>query len=549
MSLRTLNGVFFFEVLKSGANNLTLNKKVVDELNVFPVPDGDTGENMSMTINSIFSKEIQAKAIGETAKEIAHEMLLGARGNSGVILSRIFDGIAKGLDKKIEANLDEFHQAMKKGVAEAFEAVAIPVEGTILTVLKDGVEKVGLELGSLESFKEYFEILTREFRKSVERTPELLPALKEAGVVDSGGVGLLYIFEGMKAAIAGKAIENGNSLQNKSNAPEIDVSLFDENSELEFGYCTEFLMRLQNKKIDIKNFDLDDFSNYLKSVGSSVVAFKDGSIVKVHVHAKNPGEILSYCQKFGEFLKLKIENMTLQHNGALIENHFEDFKSKPHKKYGIVAVANGEGLVESFKEIGCDVVINGGQSMNPSTNDFLEAFDEMDADTIFVFPNNKNIIMAAEQARSVTEKDVRILKTKTIGEGYAAISMFDAETENPEELIESLAEIIRNVKTGLISKASRDTKTDGVEVFEGDFIGFSEGKILIDQKDREEALIELAEKLETDQFDIAILVFGENVKGSEAEKLLEKLKTRYNRTEFYLIDGGQPIYDFILILE
>ena len=551
MKTMSLNGALYADMIRFGAANLANKKEVVNELNVFPVPDGDTGDNMSMTINAAAKSEDIDDPISleKISDKVMHEMLLGARGNSGVILSRIFAGIARGLEGKIEASISEFAFAMSCGVEEAYAAVAKPVEGTILTVLRDGVDFAKKESSENTTFEEYFEFLTREMRRSVETTPELLPSLKEAGVVDSGGVGLLYIFEGMQNALNGEKVDLDFLKERKNDAEELDISLFTEDSELEFGYCTEFLLRLQNKKTNISEFSVEDFTNYLKSVGDSVVCFQDGSIIKVHVHSKNPGNILNHCQDLGEFLKLKIENMSLQHNNTVIRNSFDDFKSKPHKKYGIVTVANGRGIIDTFSELGCDVVIPGGQSMNPSTNDFLEAFNEINADIILVFPNNKNIIMAAEQAASASEKDIRVIRTKTIGEGYAAISMLDTNIENPDELIGGLYDTISEVRTGQVSQASRNARMNNIEISSGDYIGFSNGEVFASTKNREDVLLTLAEKLGMQNFDIAILFYGNSVDETEARKLEKILKEKYNRQELYLLDGGQPVYDYILILE
>lgn len=551
MKTMSLNGALYADMIRFGAANLANKKEVVNELNVFPVPDGDTGDNMSMTINAAAKSEDIDDPISleKISDKVMHEMLLGARGNSGVILSRIFAGIARGLEEKIEASVSEFAFAMDCGVKEAYAAVAKPVEGTILTVFRDGVDFAKKESSENTTFEEYFEFLTREMRRSVETTPELLPSLKEAGVVDSGGVGLLYIFEGMQNALNGKKVNLDFLKERKNDAEELDISLFTEDSELEFGYCTEFLLRLQNKKTNISEFSVEDFTNYLKSVGDSVVCFQDGSIIKVHVHSKNPGNILNHCQELGEFLKLKIENMSLQHNNTVIRNSFDDFKSMPHKKYGIVTVANGRGIIDTFSELGCDVVIPGGQSMNPSTNDFLEAFNEINADIILVFPNNKNVIMAAEQAANASEKDIRVIRTRTIGEGYAAISMLDTNVENPDELINGLYNTISEVRTGQVSRASRDAKMNDIEISAGDYIGFSNGEVFASTKNREEALLALAEKLNMQNFDIAILFYGNNVDEKEAKELEKILKEKYNRQELYLLDGGQPVYDYILILE
>lgn len=553
-----LTGAMFAKMVQNGAKNLQNKKQVVNELNVFPVPDGDTGDNMAMTLMSIENNQeiFDPAAIEVVAQLIAHEALLGARGNSGVILSRIFAGIAEGLKEKIEVGVPEFDYAMKCGIKEAYNAVSEPVEGTILTVLREGTEEAGAIIDDTTTFEEYFEVLAREMHNSVERTPELLPSLKDAGVVDSGGVGLFYVFEGMSKYLGGGTLD---LVEDESNfdGKDLDISLFTEDSELEFGYCAELLIRLQNKKIKIADFDLDNFIEHLKTIGESVVAFRDDSIVKVHLHTLTPDKVLAYGQKFGEFLKIKIENMTLQHNGAVIRNDFEDTKradepikfKNPRKKYGVVAVAAGEGLVQTFRELGCDAVL-GQQNMNPATSDFLEAFENINAENILVFPNNKNVIMAAQQAAETYQKSkVIILETKTIGEGYVAVSMLDTSLKSVEEIVDNVNDAIATVMTGQISKSSRDVEMDGVKVIEGDYIGFANGTIYTDKEDREAAVIDLLKKLDAHKYDVIVVVFGKDVDSNAVAKLKKQLSDAYGHTEICFMDGGQPLYDYILILE
>ena len=490
MNTTQIDGILFAKMIEAGAANLSANRKIVNDLNVFPIPDGDTGDNMFMTINSGASmiKTNENRSLSKTASLAARGMLLGARGNSGVILSRIFSGISRGLGDCQSADIYDMHKALEAGVDESYSAVSVPVEGTILTVYKDAVSFAGSKITDGESFESYFEDLTRELRRSLDRTPDLLAVLKEAGVVDSGGAGFVYIAEGMRRALAGEEIA-------ASDAPApaqktVDITKFNEDSELEFGYCTEFLLQLQRSKVDVDNFDITPLADYLNSVGNSLVIFKEGTIVKVHVHTMNPGDILNHCQKYGEFLTLKIENMTLQHNETTIQNNYEPITYNPHKKYGIVTVAAGDGIKETFISLGCDAVVDGGQSMNPSAQDMINAFEKVNADTIFVFPNNSNIVMTAKQAAALYDKaDVRIVPSKTIGEGYAAISMFDQSVGDTDDIIENLSEIIDGVVTGAVSVAVRDTEKDGVTVKKDEYIGFVDETIYVSEKSRNDALI------------------------------------------------------------
>ena len=551
MKTTVIDGIIFAQMIEAGAANLSANRKIVNDLNVFPIPDGDTGDNMFMTINSGASviKTNENRSLSKTASLAARGMLLGARGNSGVILSRIFSGISRGLGDCQSADIYAMQKAFEAGIDESYSAVSVPVEGTILTVYKDAVNYAGSKITEGESFESYFDDLTVELRRSLDRTPDLLAVLKEAGVVDSGGAGFVYIAEGMRRALLGEEIAP------VSDAPApaqktVDITKFNENSELEFGYCTEFLLQLQRSKVDVDNFDITPLSEYLDSVGESLVIFKEGSIVKVHVHTMHPGDILNHCQKYGEFLTLKIENMTLQHNETTIQNNYEPINYNPHKKYGIIAVAAGDGIKETFVSLGCDAVVDGGQSMNPSTQDLITAFSKVNADTIFVFPNNSNIVMTAKQAASLYDKaDVRIVPTKTIGEGYAAISMFDQSVGEADDIVENLKEIIDGVVTGAVSVAVRDTEKDGVTVKKDEYIGFVDDTIYVSEKDKNDALAGLCEKLGAKDYDIILLIVGADATDEEAQAACAKLKEAYRRTEIIMINGGQPIYDYIIILE
>ena len=550
MSTILMDGALYANMIKSGAAELSDNIKLVNDLNVFPIPDGDTGDNMFMTIDSgaAHLTDESETSIFKIADRAAGGMLLGARGNSGVILSRIFAGIAKGLKDKDSVNVPMFSKAMESGVKEAYGAVSVPVEGTILTVYKDGVRYANSRVTNGSSFDDYFNDLIWELKRSLDRTPDLLAVLKEAGVVDSGGAGFIYIAEGMKKAIGGEILSEG--AQPLSARKNIDLNAFTEDSVLEFGYCTEFLLRLQKAKIDIDSFDIDALISWLNSVGDSVVAFREGTIVKVHVHTKKPGDVFNYVQQFGEFLTMKIENMTLQHNETHAQKQFEPKPKKPHKKYGIVSVATGDGIKDTFLSLGCDCVVDGGQSMNPSTEDLIEAFEEVNADIIFVFPNNGNIIMAANQAAALyKDADVHIIPSKTIGEGYAAISMLDTTSNDIDTIIAEQKEIIAGVVTGMVSKAVRDTEMDGVEIKKDDYVGFVEDKIYIDDQNRKAVAFGLTEKLGAKRYDIMLVIVGEDVPKEESDEIYKELRKAYRRTEIVMIDGGQPIYDYIIILE
>ena len=543
-----LDGAMYAKMIKAGAENLSKNREIVNDLNVFPIPDGDTGDNMFMTIGSGADSVGDAATLSKTAAVASKGMLLGARGNSGVILSRIFAGISRGLDGVDTADLSKFGQALISGKDEAYGAVPVPVEGTILTVYREAVEYANSKVSSGSTFQSYFCDLIDETRASLDRTPELLAVLKESGVVDSGGAGLLYIFEGMKMALDG--IEVSGEHHSSSEAKKADLSKFDENSVFDLGYCTEFILQLQSAKTDISSFDMDALISYLDGVGNSIVAFRDGSIVKVHVHTMHPGDVLSHVQQYGEFLTLKIENMTVQHNETTIENRYTPKKTKPHKTYGIVTVAAGDGIKDTFSALGCDAVVDGGQSMNPSAEAFLSAFSEINADTILVFPNNGNIIMTARQAAEMyDEADVRVIGTKSIGEGYAAISQLDTSSGDVDQIVEELGEVISSVVTAHVSRASRDTEKDGVTVIKDDFIGFAGDTIYVDEKTRNDALVNLSEKLGAGNYDIILVICGKDTSESESADVYNRLSQKYRLADVIMIDGGQPIYDYMMILE
>jgi DAK2 domain fusion protein YloV len=526
-----LTSDLYLELIRGGAAALSRKRQIINELNVFPIPDGDTGDNMYMTIEA--GTHAEGASLGEMAASVSRGMLLGARGNSGVILSRIFAGIAKGLEGRQEAGIEEFCAAMRCGVDEAYHAVSNPVEGTILTVLREGVAAAD---GSKE-MEEYFERSSAAMDISVQHTPELLDVLKEAGVVDSGGAGLLCIIEGMLGVLRGESID---AEEVAPTAQKVDFNAFTEDSVLEFGYCTEFLLRLQSSKVDLGSFDESVIKDWLSGIGDSLVFFRDGSIIKVHVHTMDPGKVLSKCREWGEFLTIKVENMTLQHH----ENHMDERFKRKGKALGIVSVAAGAGLSETFTQMGADEVIEGGQTMNPPVERFLKAFDNVGAQTIIVFPNNSNILLTARQAAEIYDKaKIIVIPTKTLGEGYYAMANLD--TSLPvEQMTAVLGEAAASVTTGLISRAIRDSG----EHRKGDYLGLDGKNILCGDPVRQKALEELAAKLDTGSHDVAVLFSGSDAPAEEAEAARAALEKAFPRTETILIDGGQPVYDYILVL-
>lgn len=537
-----LDSLTFAAMLRQGAVTLGKEKKVINDLNVFPIPDGDTGDNMYMTLKAgCAALEGHLGTLSELSSAASSGMLLGARGNSGVILSRIFAGLAKGLQGVVVADAMAFHKAMQSAVGEAYKAIPVPVEGTIITVLREGVEGADVT-GDLER---YFNTLTEAMQRSLDHTPELLQVLKDAGVVDSGGAGLLCIFKGMREALKGNVTED-ELMPVVAAAPQVDLNKFTEDSTLEFGYCTEFLLRLLRSKVDPETFDEQVIFDYLNRVGESVVAFRDGSIVKVHVHTFTPGDILNEMQRYGEFLTIKIENMTLQHHQETNQNN-ASFKQPP-QRYGVVTVASGDMLIQLFKQMGANEVVAGGQTMNPSTQDFLEAFSRINAKHILVFPNNKNIKMAADQAAELYQNaDVHVINSTSIGEGYYGIGSIDRDNPDADEVIRSVEEAIGSTVSGVVSTAIRDAEGE-VAVRKGDFVGYSGKQLLSDSPVRNEAAKELCRKLGAGTRDVMIVFYGEGVTTEEAEALVDDLQRDYKDLEIMLNQGNQPVYDYIFLL-
>lgn len=543
---RTIDGRMYSEFVKHGTDSLGTRRSEINDLNVFPIPDGDTGDNMYMTI-SAGANLTDVESVSAAAKEISRRMLYGARGNSGVILSRIFYGIAEGLSDIDTAGVAEMKSAMRVAVREAYSAVDTPVEGTMLTVFRDGVDAAE-SCGDSSTLNDYFAAFLGAMRDSLTHTPEKLRVLRDAGVIDSGGAGLVAIAEGILTEGGVKADESEN---NSGSAAIPDFSLFGSDSVLEYGYCTEFLLRLQSSKTDTDSFDEKELARGLAEFGDSIVSFKDGSIVKVHIHTFVPGKVLSFCQQYGEFLTLKIENMTLQHNGKLKSSDTPDSGIKPavRKKYGIVAAASGDGMKKMFTELGADIVIDGGQCTNPSAEDFIRAFGDVYSENILVFPNNGNIIMAAEQAAALwKESKVTVIKSKNIGEGYIALSGLDTSVGTAEEIEASLCDEMSRVCTGMISRASKNGEFDGISVKSGDYIGFSDHRIYSAENSPYAAAEKLIDEIGGGDFGVCIIVAGSDADSDETRKIAEYAESSFP-IEVIVTDGGQPLYDYIIIFD
>ena len=548
MTKQSLDSQLLSKLICGGYENLNRHIDEVNDLNVFPIPDGDTGSNMLLTVEGGNRIDVsENEGIGSAARRIADGMLLSARGNSGVILSQFFDGIADGLKQYDQADASAMRNAFKTGVEHAYAAVMTPTEGTILTVSREASEYAADQ--DHDDMTLFFKDFLKQAKITLSNTPDMLPVLKKAGVVDSGGAGLIYIVEGMVNVLTGDEPSTDIYTKNEKSEQKSDLNLdlFNEDSILEFGYCTEILLRLQKAKTDIESFDVNIIKNYLQTIGDSIVCFKTGSIVKIHVHTTTPYKVLEFCQKYGEYLTTKIENMSLQHNNLPADS---EQKKKERTKYALVTVLSGEGLKQTFRDMGADFIIDGGQSMNPSTDDFLDAFDRVNADNIKVLPNNSNIILAAKQAAKMyNDSDIRVLESRTIGEGYAALTMLNWDLDDIEAITEELEFAMQDVTTGIVSKCCRNTEMDGFSLHDGQYIGFVDKLIVSADNDRRDTAYMLSNKIEFNDREICILVRGTDSTEEEAQDIARHIRQSHQGCEVFVINGGQEIYSYIIIVE
>ncbi|MBQ6459312.1 MAG: DAK2 domain-containing protein [Exiguobacterium sp.] len=559
MGLNRLDGVALSNMIANGAANLSQNADYVDSLNVFPVPDGDTGTNMNLTMTS-GAKEVatmNTSDVAEVSSKFARGLLMGARGNSGVILSQLFRGFGKAVEGKTELTTIDFAEALKRGVDTAYKAVMKPVEGTILTVAREAADEALLASESTSDFAEFMKRVIVEAKASLDRTPDLLPVLKEVGVVDSGGQGLLVIYEGFLASLEGKELE-------KPHTPVMDALVeaehhahaaqgFMSTEDIEFGYCTEIMVRFQEDKLKDTPFNEDAFRNELSELGDSLLVVADEELLKVHVHVETPGEVITKGQRFGELVAVKIENMRQQHSTILEEEHGANQHGvqqaeKPKAPFAIVTVAMGEGVSELFRSLGAAHVIEGGQTMNPSTEDIVKAIESAHAEHVFIFPNNSNIIMAAEQAASVAPCGVSVIPTKTVPQGLAAAIAFnpEADVEMNEQAMKAAA---ATVKSGQVTYAVRDTSIDGVEIKKDEHMAIAEKKIVSSSPSSLEAAKRLVDALIDADDEIVTILTGEGSSASDVEALTSYIESVNDEIEIEVHDGKQPLYSYIFSVE
>ena len=556
MTIQKLNGKDFAQMVLMGANHLSNQSQMIDSLNVFPVPDGDTGTNMNLTMTS-GAKEVEKVTedhVGEVAASFAKGLLMGARGNSGVILSQLFRGFSKSVEGKESLTVNDLGEALEAGVETAYKAVMKPVEGTILTVAKDAAKQGTTTAKNTEDVIEFVEEVLKEAKASLNRTPDLLPVLKEFGVVYSGGQGLVTGYEGFLASLKGEELP-----QTSTAAPSIDEMVsaehhkmhqdFMNTEDIEFGYCTEFMVKFEEDKLKDHPFDEEEYRNTLSEQGDSLLVVSDDDVVKVHIHTEYPGEAMTIGQKYGSLINIKIENMREQHTSIVGEKPKKE--EKPAKKIplGIVTVAMGDGIKEMFESLGATVVIEGGQTMNPSTQDIVEAVQQANAENVLILPNNKNIVMAAEQACELVEFPAKVVPTKTVPQGMSAMLMFNPEGELEANQAE-MTEATNHVKTGQVTYAVRDTSIDGKTIEEGNFMGIQDGDIEAVNPDKMETVKELLKNMiDEEENEILTILQGEEATEEEVQAIESFIEEEYDEIEVEIHKGNQPIYSFIFSVE
>lgn len=560
MKVTEISASQFQEMVEAGAKRLQVNAEYVNSLNVFPVPDGDTGTNMNLSMTSGATAVVNSASdkVGELANVLAKGLLMGARGNSGVILSQLFRGFSKAILDVDTLNAEDLAKALVHGVETAYKAVMKPVEGTILTVARESAKAGERKARQTDDVVEVMSTVVKYGKKALDKTPDMLPVLKEVGVVDSGGQGLLFIYEGFLNALNGEFQADDtyepspaemDEMVNAEHHRSVQGQLATE--DIKFGYCTEIMVRLGEGPTVDSNFDYDTFRNYLDGIGDSLLVVNDDEIVKVHVHTEHPGEVMNYGQKFGALIKVKVDNMRLQHE-TILEHDEEvaEFEAAPteRKPYAVIAIAAGEGVQELFKSLGAAYVISGGQTMNPSTEDILKAIKEVNADQVIILPNNKNIFMAADQAAEVADVPVAVVPSKTVSQGMTAMLAFNGE-QSLEENKTAMTEMLDSVVSGQITNAIRDTAIDGVEIHEGDYLGMVDGKIILSEADKYQATLDTLNKMISEDIEIITIIVGEEGTQAEAEKLSEAIEASYPDLEVEIHEGKQPVYPYLLSAE
>ena len=549
MDMIKLDGALVRKLLKGGVQGLRAQIQTINDLNVFPVPDGDTGTNMTKTLEGGLARlpEGDDATLGQLLSAFARGCVLGARGNSGVILSQYVAGVSAALEDKTEACVTDVAAALAAGVDRAYHAVSNPVEGTILTVFRESANYTYANTDADTTPEQMLMLCIKEAKASLARTKEMLPVLAEADVVDSGGAGYVAILAGIYDALTGKTTDIGSYDAAPASAPTVNYDLFTTDSDIGWGYCTECLVRLQRAKGDPEAFDLAAFTAALEEKNcNSIVALRDGDVLKVHAHTVTPSDVLILCQQFGEFLEVKIENMTLQHSERSVAK-----KKKEHKTYGVIAVACGEGMHALFSELGADIIIDGGQTANPSAEDFLDAMAELDADHILILPNNGNILLTAHQAAGLWESgDVRVVPTKSFPQGFAALSVFNAVIGDVDDLVADMTDAKDAVASGEITWAIRDTVIGGVQVKKDDSIGILDGELVCSCADEIEAMRQMLRAIEdVEDREILTLFVGNGVTEDERAAMTEMIEEEFEDLSVDVYVGGQEVYRYLVAVE
>lgn len=546
----------FQEMVQAGATRLNKQAEYVNSLNVFPVPDGDTGTNMGMTIEN-GAKEVSdrsASTVGEAAGIFAKGLLMGARGNSGVITSQLFRGFSQSVKNKDELDGAALAAAFQSGVEVAYKAVMKPVEGTILTVSRGAAIGAKKKAESTNDAVEVMRAALEGAKTALAKTPDMLPVLKEVGVVDSGGQGLVFIYEGFLSALTGEYSASEDFVATPANMSEMinaehhkSVAGHVATEDIKFGYCTEIMVALKQGPTYVKDFDYDEFRNYLNNLGDSLLVVNDDEIVKVHVHTEDPGLVMQEGLKYGSLVKVKVDNMRNQHE-AQVEKEERQAKPVEEKEYAIIAVAAGDGLADIFKAQGVDYIISGGQTMNPSTEDFVKAVEGLNARNIIILPNNKNILMAAQSAAEVIDQPAAVVETKTIPQGLTSLLAFD-ESKSIEENYERMSAALADVVSGSVTTAVRDTTIDGLEIHENDNLGMVDGKIVVSNPDMMETLEETFAHMLDEDSEIVTIYVGEEGSEEVANELAQSLAEKYEDVEVEIHQGGQPVYPYLFSVE
>ena len=549
--MEKINGLVLAEMIDLGSKNLAKNAEKINALNVFPVPDGDTGTNMNLSMSS-GAKETAANVvenIGELGKSFSKGLLMGARGNSGVILSQLFRGMSQHIADKKEVNAKEFAEAIQNGVSIAYKAIIKPVEGTILTVAREAAE-AGLKAAeNTTSVVEVMEAIYAEAQASLKRTPELLPILKEVGVVDSGGQGLVCVYQGFVAALKGEKIEGLEAVETNV----VDMQFEDDHDmdfmnpeDIVYGFCTEFTVRLDKEK---KEFNEDKFREDMSKFGDSLLVISDSEFVKIHVHTETPGDVFNYGQQYGELIKIKSDNMREQHREVLRKQEAKQATApKELKEQAMISISMGAGLSKVLTSMGVDYIVEGGQTMNPSTEDIMKAIKEVNAKNIFIFPNNKNIQLAAKQAAELAEENVFVVESKTAPQGLAAVMVYNPQA-SAEENFANMQEVLSTVSTLEVTHAVRDTNIEGVEIKKDEFMGIRNGKIVVSNLSLNAVLEELLEKSLDEDSEIVTLYLGEESTEEYTDFLEQLIEEKYPDVEVELIESGQPVYPYIIGVE